>query len=337
VAYHPDGSWLAAGALDGSIGLFHADSGEKILSFRDTNGFLQVQFADHGRQLWGINTERNVRVWRSDAINATGSDPKRETHLWHGQESRRLSLAKWPVASAWFRERATTTESSAGERQAYGYSLRGAEQVDRGRLDLILPTFERSLSPTDMTALYQFAPRLIVAGDADGYERLCAKAEQTFSPEAKLIWPPVTPAVLIGGFRLRCLGPRKADAAAVVVEQVRAWLKDARDRGAYDHALGMALYRAGKPGEAVAALEFADRAMKTTDGMQAVNWLFLAMACHADGKQADAVKWLAKADEWYAAACMRGLAADGKLPIEDRAAAIIPLLRAEAGRVVGGK
>lgn len=93
-----------------------------------------------------------------------------------------------------------------------------------------------------------------------------------------------------------------ADQPLETAEQAVRWAESAVDAGStawYQHALGLALYRAGSFEEAIAPLEESN-ASDWADAGKAQNWLVLAMIHHELGDDAAAENWLTRFDEWFA-------------------------------------
>ena len=103
------------------------------------------------------------------------------------------------------------------------------------------------------------------------------------------------------------------------VELAREAVKLAPEVGSFWNTLGVASYRAGQWDSALSAL---DRSMRLRSGGDAYDWLFLAMACHRQGRYEDARRWHHQAVAWINADPLRQK--DGELA----------RFQAEAGRIL---
>jgi WD40 repeat protein len=64
VAYSPDGRWIASGGTDGSIRLWHAQTGEEIRRLGGhTDTVFSVAFSPDGRRIACASADGTVRLW----------------------------------------------------------------------------------------------------------------------------------------------------------------------------------------------------------------------------------------------------------------------------------
>jgi serine/threonine protein kinase/Flp pilus assembly protein TadD len=132
-----------------------------------------------------------------------------------------------------------------------------------------------------------WAPRLLLAGDADGYRRLCArvieKLGDTNDPET---------AYLVA--RIGTLAPDAVpDPTRLVRIAERAVRADPLPH--HLHTLGLAHYRAGRFDEAIRQL---NKSVEGNWNANAANWLVLAMAHQRLGQSDEARKWFDRAVRW---------------------------------------
>lgn len=319
LAYHPSGTRLAVASQDKNVRVLNAENGEEYVAFSGVGDTDRLQFTADGKTLLGYGGGDGIRAWRADSeLPATGY-PER----WYAGEVSRLAAAKWFESATWFVGRLRKDGPEVVSPLTYGYVYQNSGMADRGRPDVLLARFSKWTSITDPIPVYQFAGRLLLDDDRDKYRQLCAGIATYSLKDSR----PFTRSAI---FRLLCLGPNPQPLADEVVGRVREHLSKYPDPGVYDHVLGMALFRAGATAEAIRSLEAADKTLKSVDGAQAINWLYLALACQSAGRPEDAAAWLAKADAWYAQACAAGPGPKGQKPIEDRAAIAFPVLRREA-------
>jgi hypothetical protein len=125
----------------------------------------------------------------------------------------------------------------------------------------------------------------LMAGDADGYRRLCHELLANFDPINAVWICALGPGVLEGQARQRVVA--SAEALVAGLPPNSGWRHD------YLNTLGAVLHRAGRDREAVERL----REGIEVDGGQgnALDWLFLALAYHRLGDPAEAYRWLARA------------------------------------------
>jgi tetratricopeptide (TPR) repeat protein len=124
----------------------------------------------------------------------------------------------------------------------------------------------------------------LATGDLDGYRQSCTSLLERFGQTD-------SPVVAYQLARLCVLAPDAVADRMLLVQLAQK--AAARDRKSY-HTLGAAHYRAG---EFDAAIQRLNVAIKIQPGM-AADWLFLAMAHHGRGDDAEAKKWLNKAIQW---------------------------------------
>jgi hypothetical protein len=134
-----------------------------------------------------------------------------------------------------------------------------------------------------------------MAGDTDGYRRLCHELLADLGPRGPIpalmnntAWIcALGPGALEGEARPRVVGFAEAAVAALPPDT------DGKGRHIVLNTLGAVLHRAGRDREAVDRLREGIEA----DGGNgyALDWLFLALAHHRLGDPAEATRWLARA------------------------------------------
>ncbi len=149
---------------------------------------------------------------------------------------------------------------------------------------------QKGPAPLSLNLAYQHAIALLQAGDAVGYQKLCAGLLQA-TAQAKL-----SPSAANSVAWATALGPAGvADYEPVIryAEQAVAAARGAQSKHLVLNTLGAVLYRAGRHQEAIQRLE---EAVTLDQGKGVIqDWLFLAMANHQLHKPEEARKWLAKA------------------------------------------
>jgi tetratricopeptide (TPR) repeat protein len=141
----------------------------------------------------------------------------------------------------------------------------------------------------DPNPWFYHACMLVLAGDAKGYRKVCARMVARFG-QARDAYTGHCVA------RVCSLAPEGVPdfARAVQLAEKAA----AGQRNAYHvHALALAQYRAGRFDQAV---RFCRESLKIHPNWQGVfcNWLVLAMAHHRLGQTKEAEQWLNKAGQW---------------------------------------
>jgi predicted Zn-dependent protease len=169
------------------------------------------------------------------------------------------------------------------------YALRGDARLKLGQPGPAADDFARAIArggTSDLLWFWQAVARLGL-GDEKGYERVCDDAVRRFGETC-----PGTAALIAGVCELT---PRAVADFEPVVALARRAVADEPGNGLFLAVLGGALYRAGRPREAVGPLEAAARAQASSP--QASTCLLLALACAEAGKGSGARAHLKKATE----------------------------------------
>jgi tetratricopeptide (TPR) repeat protein len=162
----------------------------------------------------------------------------------------------------------------------------------QGRWPEAAAEYARAVALLDDAELWcEYAPSLLLAGDAAGYRRACAHVLERFGTTKD-------GRVAYLAARICSLGP---DAVADPEWPVRLGKRAAetdQSAGYSLHALGMAHYRAGRFDAAIQAFR-ESMELEPNWGGRMGNWLGLALAHHRAGRAEEARKWLDKADRWF--------------------------------------
>jgi tetratricopeptide (TPR) repeat protein len=182
-------------------------------------------------------------------------------------------------------------------------------------------TLALEASGRDIEVLFQHAAGNLLAGDIDGYRRLCQEGKKRYHAS-----PHPRHAYLLA--RMFCL----ERGASVGEKEVRGWvdkaLADQPDAMHHLHTLGLFEYQAGQYDEAIQAYRRSMAAWPGWPGM-AANWLGLAAAYRRKGEEAEARQWLERYREDVAKVPL-----DARIRIHphDRAACWLLLREAEKDR-----
>jgi tetratricopeptide (TPR) repeat protein len=182
--------------------------------------------------------------------------------------------------------------------------------------------------PRDLLLWCEYASALLLAGDQEGYRRVCGEVVHRFDKATD----PLTPALVA---RIASLAPGAADPARVVQWAEKGVV--ARPSEAWFlHNLAMAHYRAGQFDQAVRRLE---QSLKLGWGAHVLNALLLAMAHQRLGHADEARRWMDTAVQWIDQAGM-GLTREARfaLPVPNWADRMeLQLLRREAEELLSVK
>ena len=166
------------------------------------------------------------------------------------------------------------------------YAGRKAEAIAKSR-DLIF-LFHRAVeqSPDDPDLRYQLALALLLAGDREGYRRVCAATLEHFGrSQDPLVGAAARACLVAPGAVLDPLVPLRLAERANAQEPSVPWRI---------YVLGLAEYRAGRYNGAVERLE-ESLTLGTTWASAPLNYPVLAMAHHRLGHGDESRRWLEKA------------------------------------------
>jgi tetratricopeptide (TPR) repeat protein len=149
------------------------------------------------------------------------------------------------------------------------------------------------LIPDDLEVTFDYAGVLLLAGDAEGYRRFCARLLER-GDKLKCLDHPGRRSYLVA--RICLLAPDAAADRARPGQLAEEAVKAVPTFPHYLHALGVAHYRAGRYKQAVERLEESLKADPDWTG-QPVNWLALALAEHHLGHADKAREWFDKATQ----------------------------------------
>jgi serine/threonine protein kinase/WD40 repeat protein len=169
----------------------------------------------------------------------------------------------------------------------------GEAEARAGRWDAAEAALARAVAKgcDDPLIWHRHLLLLLRAGDAAGYRAGCSALISRFgSDERPGFVEPVVWACALGPDALPEWGP--------MVRVVETAVKQRPENAELRKTLGAALFRAGKPQEAIAALQESIRV--NGHGGNAFDWLFLALAHHRLGNAKEAKEARNKARDWIA-------------------------------------
>jgi WD40 repeat protein/serine/threonine protein kinase len=290
LAFSADGRRLAtAGHDDMTVKLWDTSTGEEALTLRGHKDHLQgVAFSADDQRLALVGWQGVVKVW--DAVPRDRETPEErlrelddETPAWHAREAKNAETLR-----AWFGAIFHLDAMiQANPENGPLYGRRGHAHAELGKWEPALADFTTLVErqPADVEARYQQALAQLAAGQVDAYRATCAAMLQRFhaGPSAVRILFPCVP---VAG---------AADPAALGAHVERLELGDGHER-----IRGAVSYRTGRFAEAIRCFEKWERQGQT---LRAWDYLFLAMAHHAEGHIekahsafTEALVWIDKAD-----------------------------------------
>jgi tetratricopeptide (TPR) repeat protein len=214
-----------------------------------------IELSPKDARLWNNRGEAYLTIHLDQAIadfaKAIELDPKFKD-AWHDRSGAHAVLGKWQRAAAEF-----------------------AQATER--------------FPGDLELWCAYACTLLLAGDAEGYRRVCAEVLHANAQATD----PQTGYVLA---RMVSLAPGTADRAQAVAWAQKAVAANPR-RAWYLHTMGVAHYRAGQFDQAVRRLEQSQQDDPAWQG-HIIDWLLLAMAHQRLERPVDARAWLDRARQW---------------------------------------
>jgi tetratricopeptide (TPR) repeat protein len=166
-----------------------------------------------------------------------------------------------------------------------------------------------------------YALATLASGDRAGYADICQRLLDQFAD-------PIPAAAAARVMRACIVVPAAADLAALV-KLADSTAKDP-DNMFVLAATGAALFRAGRPDEAIGQIS---QAIEQSRGENVENWLFLAMAHHHAGQSQEAQRWFDRAVNWLDEPS--GNLPSSATPWQDRL--IRGLLRREAESMIHAK
>jgi WD40 repeat protein/tetratricopeptide (TPR) repeat protein len=292
LAFSADGQRLASTSHDGTVILWDTRTGQEAITLRGhREGVLNVAVSADGQRLASTSSDCQLMVW------VAGEQPAEE-------KAARLQ-GKNPLALAWHRREAKEAEDT---RQWFAVNFHLSRLIDaapgssalharRGRAFAALGQFDLAARDVgqvfesrfgDLSLRHDHALVCLAVGDQARYCEVCAGILAEFGATES--------AGDANGAAWTCvLGP---SATKDLTQPVRLAEKAVASERIYNYlnTLGIALYRAGRLDLAIQRLN--EAIQLHGEGGTVIDWLFLAMAHHRQGKQDEARKWLDKAALW---------------------------------------
>jgi WD40 repeat protein len=294
--FSPRGTQLATGGIDGTVRLW--DLSEELPRFvfpGHSTIVLGLAFSPDGKTLATASEDGTVKLWHTEI----------------GQEVGTLKLHRGPVTCAAFSPDGNTLATCGADatirfcQAAAGEDIRrpqrpsapepestlGEDLAHQGRWQEAAAELARALkgNPANSLAAVYLANALLQTNDVQQYRRLCQDRARDVDISRLDVRDANNTAWLY------CLAPDAvtdykgpvALAQGAVDQSV-----DDQQRTFMQNTLGAILYRAGRYQDAIRCLS--ERLAPLKDGGIPQDWVFLAMAHHRLGHQAEAQRWLDK-------------------------------------------
>jgi WD40 repeat protein len=326
-SFSPDGARIVTSSDDGTARVWDARNGAELLALRGhTNQVFSASFSPDGSRIFTASRDDTARVWDARSSNASWAEDAELRRLlalfWYAEDCE-AALARGDrfAADFYLRQlRAVEPADAAGRLRRGKVLLRGGYRAE-GLADLGHPQLAADLHGE---RLIWHGLACLLRGDQSGYRAACAA-------ELALLAPTYALGEANNAAWSCCLGPNATDDPAAIARLAEG-LSAAGPPGDGGHgALGSAggavavaalketwswgmlntycatLVRAGQAREAVRRLEQSRQLRGDTPVVH--DELFLALAYHQLGEDAEARKWLAVAAAWMnrtrlpAAAC----------------------------------
>lgn len=219
---------------------------------------------------------------------------------WHQRGHVHEALRRWEESVADFTKAVELKENAwhvfIDRGKAYAELRDWPKAVaDYGRVFKLTPPDDSFLD--DAFLWFQHAHLRLETNDSVGYQELCQKMLARFNSA------PDYAAHLLD--HTLALGPNTAIDPLRLVQRAREHTpSNPQQKPWYQHALGLALYRAGMYEQAVECLKQALDENGAWGG-QVLEWLVLAMAHHQLGHSEEAKNWLGTATQWLDQATLR--------------------------------
>jgi tetratricopeptide (TPR) repeat protein len=294
VCWSPDGERLATASLDATARVWDARTGQEALVLRGPGGGVQaVSWSPDGERLATASDDKTARVWdaRTKQPGPGGYDPWAEDEArrnawapdWHADDAETAARAGDAFAAAFHVTRLRQLAPAGARRRVRrGLLWLRLGYRNEGLADLAHP----DVAPgADTQLLHWHALACLARGDRAGYRAACADALVSLGDYPE-------PWTASGAAWVSCLGPGAPDPGAALALAEKAVAERPDD---HKRTLGAALFRAGRPEEAVGRLEEALK-LRRLDAVH--EELLLALACQKLGRNVEARRWLAKAQTW---------------------------------------
>jgi len=286
IAVSPDGRWLAAEATPSSVAVVDLDRGEVIFTFRDERSPIwSLAWSPDARRLAVGLSDGGLVIWDLERVRAllaeSGIDaPSTSAHGEERQGPRPVPVLDLDRVAALHQQ----AEQDLARADAAATSSRWEEAAAAfGRIFT-----ERAPDPPERW--FEHAVLRLAVGDAAGYRSVCANMVEALRKNRQLAWLEFT----AHACALAPDGPAEKARAVRLAELRTSYILEIPWN---DHVLGLALYRAGRFGEADIRLR---HSFEGDPGWEfsVLNWLVLAMANQRLGRPAEGRRWLERADRW---------------------------------------
>lgn len=282
-----DGSRLASSGADGHVKLWDPRAAVEVLSLRKQITYeTTLAFCPRGELLVAAGWDGFPRVWSLEVPTKNFAEVRRR--VWHREQADRAVQDRHWFASRHHHGRLIELEPDQRQHR----ESHGRANAELGAWGEAAADFDAALAHPECPAAVYLDRALLYlrAGDAAGYRWLCQRMLERFGaredgPTCNAVaWTcvlvpdcPVAPDRLVG-LAQRALGEATP-----------------RNRSLVLNTLGAALYRAGRPEEAVRQLlEAVDDRGK--EGI-AEDWLFLALVYHRLEQGKETQRWFRRAAE----------------------------------------
>jgi tetratricopeptide (TPR) repeat protein len=262
VAYSPDGTRLASAGADGAVRIWDLTTGQDALALRGHTGgpVWAVAYSPDGTRLASAGIDGVVRIWDSTPIT--------QESLARDDALRLIRLLLERVTSA-----AELRDRIAGDKTISKETREAALELAK----VSWPTRIRGQAESLVSSLFA---RLLLRADVVA----SVHADPALKPEVRVAalalaetWPESKNDLYNAAFELVKLPNRPEEYLRRGLRLAEAAIRIEPDNGYYLNALGVAQYRMGQYGSALATLE---RSNRLDGNREPADLAFLAMAQH---------------------------------------------------------